>query len=239
MNAAIDIGNTRCKIGFFENDSLRRVVKNITVEEVPKYIIGEKIPHTIISSVSKGAGGLAEQIKNYSDVLLLSHQTPLPVSLNYATPETLGTDRIAASVGAFHLNPDNNSLVIDIGSCITYDVVSKEGTYEGGAISPGVEMRLKAMHSFTARLPLIEEPEWMELPGKTTASSMINGVLHGTVAEIEGMIERFSNLYEGLHVIICGGGSKFFESNIKHPIFACSELVLIGLNRILMHNDRN
>ena len=239
MNAAIDIGNTRCKIGFFENDSLQRVVKNIAVEEISKHIIGEEIPQTIISSVGKEAGELVDQIKNYSNVLLLSHQTPLPITLDYATPGTLGTDRIAAAVGAFHLNPGYNCLVIDIGSCITYDVVSKEGTYEGGAISPGVEMKLKAMHSFTARLPLIEVPEWMDLPGKTTASSMINGALYGTLSEIEGMAERFSSLYGGLHVIICGGGSKFFESNIKRPIFACSELVLIGLNRILMHNDRN
>ncbi len=239
MNAAVDIGNTRCKIGFFENDTLLSVAKNVDVEEAADVLIGEKITHVIVSSVGKNTEKLAEQLENFMKVTVLSAAIPLPVRLNYHTPETLGADRIAGVAGAFHLNPDNNCLVIDIGSCITYDVVSSGGVYEGGAISPGVEMRLKAMHQFTARLPLIEQPEWSEMPGKTTKTSMMNGVLHGTMAEIEGMISRFSELFADLQVLMCGGGSKFFESNIKPPIFACSDLVLIGLNSILMHNERN
>lgn len=239
MNAAIDIGNTSCKIGFFKNDTLISVVKNLSFEAAVDLVVVEKVAHVIISSVGKETETLAEQINKKCKVLILTAQLPLPVKLNYHTPETLGADRIAGAAGAFHLNPEKNSLVIDVGSCITYDVVSKGGIFEGGAISPGVEMKLKAMHHFTARLPLVVQPEWDEMPGKSTKSSMMNGVLHGTKAEIEGMINHFSDIFTDLHVIMCGGGSKFFESNIKPPIFACSELVLIGLNSILMHNERN
>lgn len=239
MHAAIDIGNTRCKIGFFENGTLRGILKSIGFSEAVAAAAREKITHAIVSSVGADTSELEASLGKFARVYRLSYQLPLPILLNYATPETLGTDRIAGAAGAFHLNPGKNSLVIDVGSCITYDVVTKGGSFEGGAISPGVEMRLKAMHQFTARLPLIDKPEWSELPAKTTGASLMNGALFGTLAEIEGMIERFSERYEDLHVIMCGGGSKFFESNIKPPIFACSELVLIGLNSILMHNERN
>ncbi|MEQ8531663.1 MAG: type III pantothenate kinase [Imperialibacter sp.] len=239
MTAAIDIGNTRCKIGFFENDSLIKLKTSVAFEAIVGALKGEEVSEVIVSSVGKDVNNLEKELSEKYKVVKLTHLLPLPIFLDYSSTDTLGTDRIAAVAGAFHLYRGNNCLVIDVGSCITYDIITSDGCYKGGAISPGVEMKLKSMHTFTARLPLIEHPEWVDLPGKDTKTSMINGVLHGTLAEIEGMIERFSGLLPDLQVIMCGGGSNFFESNIKHHIFVRSELVLIGLNSILRHNERN
>lgn len=243
MTASVDIGNTSCKIGFFENDKLVKLATNVGLDQIVDTIGAEDVSAVVISSVGRKLDELVPDLAGKYKVVEISHTTPLPIRLDYASKETLGADRIAGAAGAFHLYKDKNCLVIDIGSCITYDVVTGDGTYKGGAISPGVEMKLKSMHTFTARLPLIQHPDWSapwpELPGKDTKTSMINGVLYGTLAEIEGMIERFSRLFPDLQVIVCGGGSKFFESNIKHHIFVRSELVLIGLNSILRHNDRN
>ncbi|CAD5271783.1 MULTISPECIES: type III pantothenate kinase [unclassified Imperialibacter] len=239
MTAAIDIGNTRCKIGFFENDSLIKLKTSVAFEAIVGALKGEEVSEVIVSSVGKDVSNLGKELSEKYKVVKLTHLLPLPIFLDYSSTDTLGTDRIAAVAGAFHLYRGKNCLVIDVGSCITYDIITSDGYYKGGAISPGVEMKLKSMHTFTARLPFIEHPEWVDLPGKDTKTSMINGVLHGTLAEIEGMIERFSGLLPDLQVIMCGGGSNFFESNIKHHIFVRSELVLIGLNSILRHNERN
>jgi type III pantothenate kinase len=239
MNAAIDIGNTRCKIGFFENDSLIKLKTSVAFEAIVDALKEEEVSEVIVSSVSKDVNNLEKKLSEKYKIVKLTHLLPLPIFLDYISTDTLGTDRIAAVAGAFHLYRGKNCLVIDVGSCITYDIITSDGYYKGGAISPGVEMKLKSMHTFTARLPLIEHPEWVDLPGKDTKTSMTNGVLHGTLAEIEGMIDRFSGLLPDLQVIMCGGGSNFFESNIKHHIFVRSELVLIGLNSILRHNERN
>ncbi len=239
MNVCIDIGNTRCKIGFFENDLLVKLVVDSTIGQIEGLLSEFEISTVIVSSVGAEVGSLVSGLSKNYRVMVLSYQLPLPFELEYMSKDTLGTDRIAAVAGAFHLYSQKNCLVIDVGSCITYDVITKDGYYKGGAISPGIEMKLKSMHTFTARLPLIEQPEWTELPGKDTKTSMINGVLHGTLAEVEGMIDRFASLFPDLQVIMCGGGSKFFESNIKHHIFVRSEMVLIGLNSILRHNERN
>jgi type III pantothenate kinase len=239
MNAAIDIGNTRCKIGFFENDSLIKLKTSVAFEAIVDALKEEEVSEVIVSSVGKDVNNLEKKLSEKYKIVKLTHLLPLPIFLDYISTDTLGTDRIAAVAGAFHLYRGKNCLVIDVGSCITYDIITSDGYYKGGAISPGVEMKLKSMHTFTARLPLIEHPEWVDLPGKDTKTSMTNGVLHGTLAEIEGMIERFSGLLPDLQVIMCGGGSNFFESNIKHHIFVRSELVLIGLNSILRHNERN
>lgn len=239
LHAAIDVGNTRCKIGFFENDNLQKVLGNVPLEEVPAEVLRTKPVAAIISSVGNNVEELVERLSTACKTVLVHAEMPLPIVLDYASKSTLGTDRIAAAAAAFHLYGGNNCLVIDVGSCITYDVVTADGVYKGGAISPGVEMKLKAMHTFTARLPLVEHPKWSPLPGNDTLTSMQDGVLHGTLAEIEGMIDRFSGMYADLQVIICGGGSNFFESKIKHHIFVRSEMVLIGLNSILRHNERN
>jgi len=238
MNAAIDIGNTKCKIGFFENDALQSITDGIGLSKVAPLLSEEKTSRVIVSSVGADISQLVEELSVLHRVTVLTHKLSLPLTLDYHSKETLGTDRIAGVAGALHLYPQKNCLVIDVGTCITYDVITAAGVYVGGAISPGVELKLKSMNTFTARLPLIDKPEWTNLPGKDTRTSMVNGVLYGTLAEMEGMIDRFSKQFADLHVLLCGGGSNFFESNIKHHIFVRSELVLIGLNSILRHNEK-
>lgn len=238
MNAAIDIGNTQCKIGFFENDVLQSITGGIRLSEVAPLLSAKNPSRVIISSVGVDVSQLVEELSLFCTVAVLTHKLSLPLTLDYHSKETLGTDRIAGVAGALHLYPQKNCLVIDVGTCITYDVITADAVYVGGAISPGVDLKLKSMHTFTARLPLIDKPEWTDLPGKDTRTSMVNGVLYGTLAEMEGMIDRFSKQFADLHVLLCGGGSNFFESKLKHHIFVRSELVLIGLNSILRHNEK-
>ena len=150
--------------------------------------------------------------------------------------ETLGVDRIAAVCGAFALFPEKNCLVIDAGSCITYDVLDQKGNYCGGSISPGLEMRLKAMHTFTARLPLVKVNQQVNLIGNSTESCLQSGALYGVLAEIEGIVEKYNQNYAELRVIMCGGDASLFENQLKPTIFVAPDLVLKGLNRILLQN---
>jgi type III pantothenate kinase len=145
-------------------------------------------------------------------------------------------DRLAAVAGAHELYPHQNMLVIDAGSCITYDIVDRHGNYFGGNISPGLRMKLKALNTFTAKLPLIELHDPESFIGIDTASSILSGVVFGTVSEIEGLISLYRKKFADLQVILCGGDAAFFESKIKQHIFVVPQLVLIGLNSILEHN---
>ena len=168
--------------------------------------------------------------------MVLDHETSLPITSQYATPHTLGVDRIASVAGANFLYPGKNCLVIDLGTCITYDLIDQSGVHHGGGISPGLEMRLKAMHKFTSKLPLISMKGKPDLIGKTTKECMQSGALNGTIAELEGIIWRYRQLFKDLVIIFCGGGAIFFESKIKDDIFALPNLVLTGLNHILRFN---
>ena len=170
------------------------------------------------------------------EVLYLSHQTPVPVTMAYATPETLGMDRLAAVIGGREMYKERAVMVIDIGTCITYDYLDGEGVFHGGVISPGVELRYKAMHDYTARLPLLSDREPTVLVGDSTRAAMHSGVINGIVGEIEYMISQFLLKSPDLKVIITGGGAKTFETQIKADIFVALEIVLVGLNRVLDHN---
>jgi type III pantothenate kinase len=225
------------KPGFFEKDTLLEVKSNLSDRSILKLLKGEDKPdHVLISSVRKGTGRIIQYSNKITDTLVLSHETPLPFKSLYHTPETLGLDRMAAVAGSNILHPKQNCLVVDIGTCITFDLIDESGTYHGGGISPGIEMRLKAMHKFTSKLPIITFNGSTELIGKTTKQCMLSGVANGTIAEIEGILYRYKQFFEDLTIIFCGGGSKFFETKIKEHIFAVPNLVLIGLNRILRYN---
>lgn len=239
MNVAIDLGNTKTKIGVFEQHKLLFAKDGQTEGELVAYINNVKPDNVIIASVAGDAHKIKEQFDKQIVCMVLDAQTPLPIQRNYHTPATLGVDRIAAATGAWALHKNKNALIIDIGSCITYDLMLKGGSYQGGAISPGMRMKLKALHTFTARLPLVEPIEQINLIGKSTEESILSGVINGTAAEIDEMIKKFLNNITDLQIIICGGDATFFESRIKAPIFVIPELVLIGLNRILQHNVSN
>jgi type III pantothenate kinase len=236
MNLVIDVGNSFTKIGLFEGDNLAELVKRNNMEDVIFYINKRKPKNLIISSVTSEINFLDRQIGKKVNVVNFNTETPVPITNKYETPGTLGSDRLAAAVAANALFPGENCLSIDIGTCITYDITDSSGAFLGGAISPGVAMKFKALNTFTTRLPLIEATGNAELIGKTTRDSILSGVLNGTLAEIEEIIRQYSNIFNNLKIIICGGDANFFETRIKATIFVVPELVLIGLNRILQYN---
>ncbi|UII28675.1 type III pantothenate kinase [Fulvivirga maritima] len=166
----------------------------------------------------------------------LEYNLPLPFTIDYKTPQTLGRDRVAGVAGGQYIFPNANTLVIDLGTCITYDIIDAKNVYHGGGISPGLKMRFKSLHNFTAKLPLIEPTNDFELIGQSTKESILSGVINGMISEIDGIIRMYTDKFAHLQIIMCGGDAKFFENRIKANIFVAPELVLTGLNRILLYN---
>jgi type III pantothenate kinase len=236
MNIVVDSGNTYSKIGCFEGEKLIRYTTRLSFTELIQSIRSEIPENILYSSVNLSIKEFKEALGLSINIIDLTSETPLPIAKNYDTPATLGADRVAACVGANFLFPDEDLVVIDMGTCITYDLIDGTGTFQGGIISPGVKMRFNAMHSFTKRLPLIEPEKDPAFIGKSTGQAMQSGVMNGVLAEISGIIERYRHKSPGMRVVLCGGDAAFFESSLKPPIFAVPELVLIGLNRILSYN---
>lgn len=237
-NLALDIGNTRIKSGYFENDRLVEVQfwNNTEFAAIEAYATNQNVEKIIFCSVAGGLQEKLEQLSTLFHVIELTHMTPVSVLNQYKTPETLGKDRLAAVLGAQVLYPKDNCLVIDAGTCITYDYLSKEGVYSGGNISPGLNMRLKAMHLLTGKLPELAFEETKDLIGTNTKDAMLNGALLGTIFEMEGYYAQAGQLFGKVNVILTGGDAIFFAKKIKKQIFVHPNLVLTGLNSILMHN---
>lgn len=235
MNAAIDIGNSSVKIGFFSEENLIEVI-TCKLQNISETMSDKDLDGVIISSVQKTSDQILEKIREKcKQLLFLDAQTTLPFALNYDTPQTLGVDRLAAIAGAL-LHSDKNTLVIDLGTCVTYDLITKDKVFQGGIISPGYSMRLKAMNKFTAGLPIVEPNENPDFIGKSTESCMQSGAFHGLLAEINQLIKYYSQQIEDLAVIICGGDSYYFEKKIELDTFVLPNLVLEGLNSILRIN---
>jgi type III pantothenate kinase len=238
MNAVIDIGNTFVKLGFFEGDTLVHSFDRLNQEEALKHCATFGPEHVIFSSVSVLTQDWIQALAQISSrVFNLDATLPVPLINHYETPETLGTDRLAASVGAKVLYPADACLTINMGTCITYDYMDAHNNYWGGSISPGLRMRLRAMHTFTSRLPLLEPSESsVGLTGRNTRDAMLSGAINGMAAELDGIIESYRQQEGSLRILGCGGDAAYFERRIKAPIFVVSKLVLIGLNRILQYN---
>jgi type III pantothenate kinase len=238
-NIVIDIGNTRTKIGVFERGLLKAHHHDLS-EAVCKQLNIQATDRVIASSVGQGLENIKSLFPIEAFWITFDRSLNLPIALDYQTPETLGLDRIAAAVGATVKSPLSDVLIIDAGSCLTIDLVTKDQVFRGGIISPGVQMRFKAMHMFTEKLPQIdwspEEQEQPLLPGLSTQQCMKAGVLKGMHYEIEGYIKHYSALYPDLQVIMTGGDAQYFENIINTPIFTEDSLVLIGLNRVLEYN---
>ncbi len=240
MNLAIDIGNTFCKLGKFEKDKETEILTALNLEQILPIIKKEKPSQVILSTVRKHNDAFWAEIQAHSRLMVLSQQTPVPIHNHYETPHTLGLDRLAGVVGAKTYFPDKNCLVVDIGTCITFDLIDKDHHYWGGNIAPGMHLRLRAMHEFTAKLPLLEVTEYElseNILGRQTTQAMLNGVIQGIKYEIQGLYQELSKKYRDLHLILSGGDATFFESKLKQPIFAVPFLNLIGLNTILEYND--
>lgn len=236
MNLVIDYGNSRIKAGTFVRDEAQNVYVFSSPDELAAQLRETIFDHVLISSVRDQGSDLLMAFQVQGLKIMLSSNTPLPIMVKYATPETLGVDRLAAACGAHAHYPDRDCLVIDMGTCINYEFVDASGNYLGGAISPGVKMRFDAMNRFTARLPLLSPSTSAELIGQSTEACMQSGVLNGVQGEIESIIRRYREIYPGVGVILCGGDAFLFENKGKDPIFVAPNLVLSGLNSILLHN---
>ena len=234
----IDLGNTLTKVACLEN---ARQVEFYTfgedadffqwINQQPAFDAG------ILGSVRHLPEELEKWVSNQADMITLNSNTPLPFKIAYKSPDTLGPDRIALAAAGFERFPHQNVLVIDMGSCITYDLLTSQGIYLGGAISPGIRMRFKAMNAFTAKLPMAEPTNETPLIGYNTESSLQSGVMNGVQAEIAGIIEQYERNYKDLTVLIGGGDNKYFDKRFKVNIFAASNLVLDGLRFIMEFNQ--
>lgn len=236
-NLCIDIGNTNIKSGFFLNDKLETTL--VAVEELEK-AANNKTYKCIISNVRKSVPAEIEKIAgDATKNIILSHKTRMPVIIDYKTPETLGMDRVAAAIGAKKHFPGQNCIVIDAGTCITSDFIDKENIYHGGIISPGIHMRIKAMHQFTGALPLVNIKYNDDLLGKSTEEALQNGALKGTIWEISAFIKEINKKFGKSRVVFTGGDAKYFVNYFKTMIFADSNLILVGLNEILKNYEKN
>ena len=240
MNLTIDIGNTNTKFSVFRKDeiinsSCVNELKNEHIKKLKADYPG--LDKAIISSVKEYTRELKKfLIQNFETFIELNNTTPLPIENCYKSKETLGNDRIAAAVGASGLYPDTNLLVIDAGTAITYDFITDKNQYMGGKISPGLEMRFKALHHFTNKLPLVKKSDTNKLFGSTTEEAIMTGVMNGIIYETDKTIDSFKEFYRNLKVIITGGDAIFFDKKLKNSFFVNFNLTALGLNRILEYN---
>lgn len=240
MNLIIDIGNTVAKVAVFDDSSLVEVEydSNRSLDCLQAVCVKYPIQKGIVATVIDLNEQVSAQLDTLSFPLIrLDETTPLPVINLYETPETLGYDRMASVVAANEQFPDKDVLVIDAGTCITYEFVDRYGQYHGGNISPGLNMRLKALHQFTGRLPLVQPQGRMEDMGKNTETAIRAGVIKGIEYEISGYITALKHKYPELLVFLTGGDDFSFDTKLKSVIFADRFLVLKGLNRILNYNN--
>ncbi|MDD4190141.1 MAG: type III pantothenate kinase [Mangrovibacterium sp.] len=240
MNLVIDIGNTRIKLALFHNHDLMLQVPLDELKTDPLKLLLDDYPQlhqAILSSVRDYPVEIRDFLRNsFARFIEFDHHTPVPIINLYRTPETLGHDRLAAAIGASCLFPGKDLLVIDAGTAITYDLVTKNNEYLGGNISPGLEMRFKSLHHFTGKLPLIcANPKFQRL-GKDTESAIRAGVQQGFIFEVEQTIDYFNTVYQNLSVILTGGDTVFLDKNVKRTIFAQFNLALFGLNKVLEYN---
>lgn len=239
MNIVIDTGNTRTKLALFQGREMVSFTSfnGVDVQALVQFCDANPMAeHAIFSTVQEQSAEIETYLQQRYKTILFSQQTPVPVINRYATPATLGKDRLAAVIGSKLLFPGTDNLVIDAGTAITFDLITAAGEYLGGGISPGIEMRYNALHTFTSRLPLLTPTREAALIGTDTATSIHTGVINGTIAEIEGIIQRYQQLYPDLKIILTGGDHNYFDKRLKIKTFAAPNLVLEGLNLILEFN---
>ncbi|WP_046756520.1 type III pantothenate kinase [Kordia jejudonensis] len=244
MNLIVDAGNTYVKVAVFQQDKMlhhESFEKELFQKKIEKTLQNfPEVDQMITSSVTK----LTKETKTYLaslaiKILKLTHETPVPFQNTYTTPETLGVDRIALVVAAVSQYPKQNVLVIDAGTCITYDFKTVNEIYLGGGISPGVQLRYKTLNLLTANLPLLKPEIPKNYIGNSTNNAIHSGVSIGVITEIDGIIERYKEQFEHLTVILTGGDTNFLAKRLKNTIFANSKFLLQGLNNVLEYNRYN
>jgi type III pantothenate kinase len=239
MNLILDLGNTCKKLALFDAGRLI-LVQNY--HEISREIIAHfldthpGITCCLLSSVVRHPEDITEYLRSRLLCIVLDEHTPVPIRNLYETAGSLGKDRLAAAVAGAAEFPGENVLIICAGTALTFDFVNDQGAYLGGSIAPGMQMRFNALHTFTARLPLLSYREPAGLVGSNTEMSIISGVINGMTAEIEGVASGYLKDYRGLKIILSGGDLNYFVKPLKISIFALPNIVIHGLQQILLFN---
>jgi len=239
MNLIIDVGNTRIKAAVFESNRLIEMLiftEGKLLDTVDFFLSKYVITDGILSSVKVLTGDLINKLQQKTSFMVLDAKTKVPFVNKYKTKDTLGVDRIAVVSNAAKKHKKENVLIIDAGTCITYDYINADNEYFGGAISPGIEMRYKSLNYYTSKLPLLEKKETNFIIGGTTKESIHSGVVTGVVGEISFMIDQYKEKNQYLTVVLTGGDTYFLAKQLKSSIFANPNFVLEGLNTILIYN---
>jgi len=244
MNLIIDIGNTRIKSAIFDRQNQMLAFENFknnqAIEKIDELIQKHSPGFAIISEVGKKIEGLDKLLtSNKIKFFYLNHRLQLPFTIDYKTPSSLGADRMALVAGAIFHQPEGNKLIIDAGTCITYDFIDGKNIYYGGAISPGIKLRFQSLNNYTDKLPLINQQniDNIDLIGQSTKASIETGVIYGIINEIEGFIVKYNLKYKNLTIFLTGGSQKVLDRYIKNKIFVNSKFLLLeGMNFILNLN---
>lgn len=240
MKLIVDIGNSRTKLGLFADGKLTDtlVISGLPSEaDLISFCTPSPVESIAISSVGQGIGEEIQRWFPNSFVLNIDSNTATPITSTYSTPSTLGIDRICGMVAASKYFPTDTVLVIDMGTCVTYDIIDSHKTHLGGGISPGYKMRLDAMHHFTAKLPNVSPEKEIPAIGTSTEGSLLFGAGRGLMAEVEGIIAYFSAQHQNLKVILTGGNHSMVEQRDENATFAAPNLILEGIHFILLHNE--
>ncbi|HLX93143.1 MAG TPA: type III pantothenate kinase [Puia sp.] len=239
VTLCLDFGNTRLKAAVFSGKKFEKeILLEDDSEKTAQALFDEYHPgKVILSSVIDHNPALETFFAGKTKFHRLGHLSKLPLSIAVGKPETIGADRLALSVAAISLYPGKNNLVIGLGSAVTYNFINKNGEFLGGGISPGMEMRFKALHSFTAKLPLVK-PDWnFPLVGYDTRTNILSGVIFGMAGEIDGTIDAYKEKYDNFNVALSGGDLDFFAGRLKNKTFADPHLIYKGLYAISEYNQ--
>ncbi len=243
MILAVDVGNTRIKAAVFEDSTLLEsfVFLKTELEKSIYNILNshKKITQLVVASVSDVEKQAFSNFENSVNIHFVSRKDAFPFVNGYETPQTLGIDRMVLAAGATLKYPNQNRLVIDAGTCVTYDFIDETDHYLGGAISPGLLLRYESLHHFTAKLPFMTLETPKQLIGKSTSESIHSGVVNGLVFEIEGYIEELRSQYSKFIIILTGGDSVFLAKRLKNTIFANSNFLLESLNQTFQYKIKN
>lgn len=241
MNLVIDVGNTNVKLAVFQDFVIigKRIGKLESLKKDVAVLVKEfkDIKKAIISSVGRLKEKDIQIISKQIEVYTLNKNSKLPFKSKYKTPETLGVDRIALVSASTKFYPNQNVLIIDAGTCITYDFITSENVYLGGAISPGIRLRYQSLNNLTENLPLLEKKAPKNLIGNSSKESIHSGVINGILMEIDGAIQEYNKKNKDLTVILTGGDANFLSKRLKSSIFANLNFLLEGLNFILELNS--
>ncbi len=234
-----DFGNTRKKCAVFHNEEMKEVVvlPDDSLPTMQALINRVKPTKSILSSVIEHNPAIEELLAASTKFHKLSHLTKVAFTTPVGKPETIGADRLALTAAAVHFYPTKNNLVIGLGTCITYNFINKYHEFVGGAISPGMEMRLKALNYYTAKLPIVKADSNVPLIGYDTTTNILTGVVMGMAKEIDGFIDAYREKFRNFNVLLTGGDIVYLGSHLKNKIFADPDLIFKGLYAISEVNN--